>query len=346
MRYNFMNDYNECAHERILEAVACVNREQDDSYGLDTHCAHARALIQARLGGAQSDVHFLVGGTQTNLTIIAASIKPYQGVVCAASGHINVHETGAIEATGHKVLPLSTNDGKISAEQIAQYVAAHYADATAEHIVQPGMVYLSQPTEVGTVYTKSELEAIAGICRQYGMPLYVDGARLGNAFAARGADVFLPELAQYTSAFSIGGTKMGALFGEALVINEPALKKDFRYHIKQRGGMLAKGRLLGIQFETLFADGLYDEIGRHAVSQAQKIAAGVLERGYELFVDSPTNQVFPILPRALLETLSQDFGYAFWQTFDETNDVVRFCTSWATPPEMVDALLESIPTKK
>jgi len=346
MRYNFMNDYNECAHERILEAIARANREQDDSYGMDTRCAHARELIQARLGGAKSDVHFLVGGTQANLTIIAASIKPYQGVVCAESGHINVHETGAIEATGHKVLPLPTSDGKITAQQIKQSVAAHYADSTAEHMVQPGMVYLSQPTEVGTVYQKSELEAISRVCREYDMPLYIDGARLGNAFAAAGADVFLPELAQLTSAFTIGGTKMGALFGEALVINDPALKKDFRYHIKQRGGMLAKGRLLGIQFETLFADGLYDEIGRYAVNQAQRIATGVRERGYQLFVDSPTNQVFPILPRELIKSISNEFGYAFWQTFDETNDVVRFCTSWATPPEMVDALLASIPVKE
>lgn len=344
MLYNFMNDYNECAHERILEAIAQANRDQDDSYGLDRRCANARMLIQARLG-AKSDVHFLVGGTQANLTIIAASIQPYQGVVCAESGHINVHETGAIEATGHKVLPLPTEDGKISAAQIAQYVAAHYADATAEHMVQPGMVYLSQPTEVGTVYKKCELEAISSVCKQYDMPLYIDGARLGNSFAAEGADVFFPELAQFASAFSIGGTKMGALFGEALVINDPAIKKDFRYHMKQRGGMLAKGRLLGIQFETLFKDGLYDEIGRHAVLQAQRIAAGVQAKGYALFVASPSNQVFPILPRGLLQTLAMEFGYAFWQTYDEQNDVVRFCTSWATPPQMVDALLQRIPNK-
>jgi threonine aldolase len=221
MRYNFMNDYNECAHERILEAIAAANREQDDSYGLDTRSEHARALIRARLGGAQSDVHFLVGGTQTNLTIIAASIRPYQGVVCAESGHINVHETGAIEATGHKVISLPSADGKIRAEQIARCVAAHYADSTAEHMVQPGMVYLSQPTEVGTVYSLRELEEIRRVCDRYGMPLYIDGARLGNSFAAEGADVFLPELARLSSAFSIGGTKMGALFGEALVINDP-----------------------------------------------------------------------------------------------------------------------------
>ena len=345
MRYNFMNDYNECAHERILENIARANRAQDDSYGLDSHCQHARELIRARLNRAESDVHFLVGGTQANLTIISASLKPYQGVVCAESGHINVHETGAIEATGHKVLALPTSDGKITAEQIKSYVAAHYADATAEHMVQPGMVYLSLPTEVGTIYTKAELAAIFAVCQSYQMPLYIDGARLGNAFAARGADVFLPELAQLTSAFSIGGTKMGALFGEALVINDTSLQKDFRYHIKQRGGMLAKGRLLGIQFETLFEDGLYDEIGRHAVTEAQRIAAGIQAKGFALFAASPTNQVFPILPRTLLESIGKDFGYAFWQAFDEQNDVVRFCTSWATPPEMVDALLESIPAR-
>ncbi len=343
MRYNFMNDYNECAHERILEAITRANREQDDAYGMDCRCERARALIRGRLGGAQSDIHFLVGGTQVNLAFIAAAIKPYQGVVCAESGHINVHEAGAIEATGHKVLPLPAQNGTITAEQIARYAAAHYADVTAEHMVQPGMVYLSQPTEVGTVYTKAELEQIARVCRDYGMPLYVDGARLGNAFAAGGADVFLPELAQLTGAFSIGGTKMGALFGEALVINEPTLQKDFRYHMKQRGAMLAKGRLLGLQFEALFADGLYDEIGRHAVAQAQRIAAGMAERGYALFVDSPTNQVFPILPRTLLRQLSGEFGYAFWQAYDAECDVVRFCTSWATPPEMVDALLAAIP---
>ncbi len=346
MRYNFMNDYNELGHERILDAIARANREQDNAYGLDAHCERAKELIRARLNGAQSDVHFLVGGTQTNLTIIAASIKPYQGVICAESGHINTHETGAIEATGHKVLALPTADGKITAQQVESCAAAHYADVNAEHIVQPGMVYLSQPTEVGTIYAKSELEAIRRVCVRYGMPLYIDGARLGNSFAAVGADLFLPELAQLTSAFSIGGTKMGALFGEALVISDPALKKDFRYHIKQRGGMLAKGRLLGIQFETLFTDGLYDEIGRHAVTQALRIAEGVRARGYALFADSPTNQVFPILPKTLLATLSQEFGYAFWQEFDLENDVVRFCTSWATPPEMVDALLQSIPAKQ
>lgn len=345
MQYNFMNDYNECAHERILEAIAKANREQDLAYGMDATCERAKKRILEQLCCAHSSVHFLVGGTQTNLTIIAATIKPYQGVVAPVSGHINVHESGAIEATGHKVLSIPSPDGKITAEAVRQSVAAHYSDETAEHMVQPGMVYISQPTEVGTIYHKNELIALHDVCKEYGMPLYVDGARLGCALAAEDADITLADLAKYTSAFSIGGTKMGALFGEALVINNPALNKDFRYLIKQRGGMLAKGRLLGIQFDTLFTDGLYFKIGEHAVREAQRLAAGIQARGYKLFADSPTNQIFPILPKTLLETISKSFGYAFWQNFDAENDVVRFCTSWATPPEQVDALLDMIPQR-
>ncbi len=343
MQYNFMNDYNECAHESILAAITKANREQDLAYGMDATCERAKTRIRAELGDAKSNVHFLVGGTQTNLTVIAAAIKPYQGVIAPASGHINVHESGAIEATGHKVLSIPSADGKISAEVVRQYVAAHYADETAEHMVQPGMVYISQPTEVGTIYHKDELIALHDVCKEYGMPLYVDGARLGCALAAENADITLADLARYTSAFSIGGTKMGALFGEALIINDSALNKDFRYLIKQRGGMLAKGRLLGIQFETLFTNDLYFKIGEHAVHEAQRLATGIQERGYKLFADSPTNQIFPILPKDLLEEISKSFGYAFWQTFDMENDVVRFCTSWATPPEQVDALLDMIP---
>jgi threonine aldolase len=345
MQYNFMNDYNECAHESILEAIVKANREQDLSYGMDATCERAKKRILDELGGAQSSVHFLVGGTQVNLTLIAAAIKPYQGVVAPDSGHINVHESGAIEATGHKVLTIPTDDGRITADAVRRLAAAHYADETAEHMVQPGMAYISLPTEVGTIYHKDELVALYEVCKEYDMPLYVDGARMGCALEAKGADITLADLARYTSAFSIGGTKMGAMFGEALVINDPALNKDFRYLIKQRGGMLAKGRLLGIQFDTLFTDGLYFKIGEHAVHEAQRLAAGIQARGYELFADSPTNQIFPILPKALLETISKSFGYAFWQSYDAENDVVRFCTSWATPPEQVDALLEMIPRR-
>ena len=346
MRYNFMNDYNECAHERILEAIGKANREQDNSYGLDSHCERARELIRAQLGGADSAVHFLVGGTQTNMTVIAACLRPYQGVISAASGHINEHETGAVEATGHKVLALTGTDGKITAEQVERCVAAHYADCNAEHIVQPGMVYLSQPTELGTIYFKNELIAIWNVCQKYQMPLYIDGARLGTSFTAEGSDITMPDLARYASAFSIGGTKMGALFGEALVINDKSLQKDFRYHIKQRGGMLAKGRLLGIQFETLFTDGLYFEIGRHAVLQARRIAEGFQARGYRLLTDSPTNQVFPVVPKGIQQEIGKSFGYAYWCAVDENSDAIRFCTSWATPPEMVDALLAMLPDNR
>lgn len=346
MQYNFMNDYNECAHEKILEAIAKANREQDGSYGLDSRCEKARALILKELGGADVSVHFLVGGTQTNTTLIAAAIRPYQGVVAPNTGHINVHESGAIESTGHKVLSIPAKNGKITAGQIETLAAAHYADETAEHMVQPGMVYLSNPTELGTLYNKAELTAISEVCKRYKMPLYVDGARLGCALVAEGNDLTLPDYARLASAFSIGGTKLGALFGEALVIGDPAINKDFRYLIKQRGGMLAKGRLLGIQFETLFTGGLYCEIARHEVSLAQKLANGFRARGYELYVNSPTNQVFPVLDKPLQKTLAGRFGYAYWQAYDEGSDVVRFCTSWATPPEQVDALLAAVPQKQ
>ncbi len=346
MQYNFMNDYNECAHERILAAIAEANRTQDGSYGLDTRCENARALIRNELKNPRAAVHFLVGGTQTNTTLIAAAIRPHQGVIAPDTGHISLHESGAIESTGHKVLSIPAADGKITADRIEALIAAHYADETAEHMVQPGMVYLSNPTELGTIYCKAEITSISEVCKRYHIPLYIDGARLGCAMVAEGGDMSLSDYAALASAFTIGGTKLGALFGEALVICDPALNRDFRYLIKQRGGMLAKGRLLGIQFETLFADGLYYEIARHEVSLAQKLAKGLRARGYTLFVDSPTNQVFPVLDKALQKTLAGRFGYAYWQAYDEKSDVVRFCTSWATPTEQVDALLSAIPNKQ
>jgi len=343
MQYNFMNDYNECAHERILEAIARANREQDASYGTDTRCARAAELIRARLGGADCAVHFLTGGTQANFTLIAAALRPHQGVIAPETGHVNLHETGAIEATGHKVLALPSDDGKLCADDVERLVAEHYAASNAEHTVQPGLVYVSNPTELGTIYNRKELTALSEVCRKYGMRLYIDGARLGCALVAEGNDLALADLAQLADAFTIGGTKLGALFGEALVICDATLRKDFRYFIKQRGGMLAKGRLLGIQFETLFTDDLYFDIARHAVSQAQRLAEGFVSRGYRLLAQSPTNQVFPILPKALQRIIAERFGFAYWQNVDDTCDAVRFCTSWATPPEQVDALLTAIP---
>ena len=344
MRYSFLNDYSEGAHPRILETMMRVNGEQDAPYGTDVHCAAARERIMVQLGTNAQDakIHFLVGGTQVNLTLIAAALRPHQGAVAADTGHINVHESGAIEATGHKVLAIPSADGKLYADQIEALFAAHYADASAEHMVQPGMVYISNPTEVGTIYSKAELIAIEAVCKRYHAPLYLDGARLGCALCAEGNDLTLAELAAHTSAFTIGGTKMGALLGEALVVSDAALNEDFRYIQKQRGGMLAKGRLLGIQFEELFADGLYFELARHAVSCAQRLASGIREQGYSFFVDSPTNQIFPIFPRTLITRLESDYTFSFWQRVDDTRDAVRLCCSWATPPEQVEGFLAAL----
>lgn len=338
----FECDYAEGMHPRILERLAETNMEQTAGYSEDPHCERARGLIREACGRADADVHFLVGGTQTNLTVIASVLRPHQGVLCPTSGHLNVHETGAIEATGHKVITIPTTDGKITAAQIKQAYDAHWQDATHEHIVQPGMVYISQPTENGTTYTKAELTAIAETCRACELPLFVDGARLGYAMAREKNDISLPELAQLADVFYIGGTKVGAMMGEAVVICNPALKRDFRYLIKQRGGMLAKGRLLGIQFETLFEDGLYFEISAHAVRLAMQIRSAFAEKGVEMLYDSETNQQFPILPDAALEKLAEKFAFSFWERVDAGHCAVRFCTSWATKEENVAALLREI----
>ncbi len=334
----FICDYTEGCHPRILEALTRTNMDQTPGYGTDVHCACARQLIREACAAPDADVHFLVGGTQTNTTVIASSLRPHQGVLCPASGHIHVHETGAIEATGHKVLSLPAVEGKISAEQIEAAVLAHRADENFEHTVQPAMVYLSHPTEYGTIYSRGELTAIHQVCRRLGLSLFVDGARLGYALASPETDVTLSELAELADVFYIGGTKVGAYFGEAVVITNPALKTDFRYIIKQRGGMLAKGRLLGIQFETLFTDGLYYEISRHAVSLAYQVRDLFLSHGYRMLFASPTNQQFPILPNAVYEKLSRTVTGEFWEKVDEEHSVWRFCTSWATTQEAVDRL--------
>ena len=337
--YSFVNDYSEGAHERILDALTRTNRNQTCGYGLDEHCENARKQILARLDPPESTVHFLVGGTQVNTVAIAAMLRPHQGALCADTGHINVHESGAIEATGHKCIPLPGVDGKITAAQVTQAFEQHYADDSHEHMVQPGMVYISQPTEVGTVYTKDELMRLYDACHRFGARLYVDGARLGCALTCPACDVTLADLARLTDAFTIGGTKMGALFGEALVLNDPALDTDFRYLIKQRGGMLAKGRLLGVQFEALFTDGLYEDLAAHAVTEAQRLRAAFLAHGFAFLTDSPTNQIFPILPKTLLAKIAERYRYSAWCPVDEAHDAVRFCTSWATDPAEVSAFI-------
>ena len=334
----FICDYSEGCHPAILDALQKTNLEQTHGYGEDAHCARARELIRQACQAPGAAVHFLVGGTQTNTTVIAAALRPNQGVLCAENGHINVHETGAIEATGHKVLPLHAAAGKISAEQIEQAVLAHRNDPCFEHIVQPGMVYLSHPTEYGTLYSKAELAAISAVCRRLNVPLFVDGARLGYGLASRYTDVTLPDLAALCDVFYIGGTKVGALFGEAVVITTPALQTDFRYLIKQRGGMLAKGRLLGIQFETLFSDGLYLQLAEHADSLAFRVRDIFAAHGYPMLFDSPTNQQFPILPDGDYEKLRPYCEGEFWQRVDDDRCAWRFCTSWATTKEAVDRL--------
>ncbi|WP_422485462.1 threonine aldolase family protein [Gudongella sp. DL1XJH-153] len=338
----FESDYSEGAHQRILDMLVETNMEQTAGYGVDYHCDNARKYIKDYCKDDKLDVHFLVGGTQANTTVIASILKPYQGVVSANTGHINVHETGAIEATGHRVISVDSEDGKLTAVQISEVYDNHWNDATHEHMVQPGMVYISHPTENGTIYSKKDLEEISQVCNELGLPLFMDGARMGYGLMADGNDLSLPEIARLCDVFYIGGTKVGALFGEAVVIRTEALKKDFRYNIKQRGGMLAKGRLLGIQFEALFQDGLYFEISKNAIQMAMKIRDAFREKGCEFLYDSPTNQQFPILTHNQIEKLAQNYSFQHWTKVDGNKDAVRFCTSWVTEETNVDKLVDDI----
>ena len=336
--YHFESDYVNGTLPQVLEALTATNGEETVGYGLDPHCERARTLIRAACQAPEAQVSFLLGGTQANTTVIAAALRPHQGVLCADTGHINVHESGAIEATGHKVLPLPAENGKLSARQIRAAWTAHWSDVCHEHMVQPGMVYLSQPTEIGTLYSKGELEDISRVCRECGLFLYADGARLSYALAAPDNDLSLPDLARLTDVFYIGGTKTGLLFGEAVVITNDLLKRDFRYHIKQHGGMLAKGRLLGVQFAALFTDELYLKAGRHAIDAARRLRTAFLKAGVPFFADSPTNQQFVILTKEQQRLLSQHFIYEYWAKVDGHRDAVRFCTSWSTS----DAALEQL----
>ena len=334
-------DYSEGCHPRILEALVRTNAEQHPGYGTDEHCARARALIREACAAPAADVHFLVGGTQTNAVVIAALLRPWEGVLSAESGHIAAHETGAVESGGHKVLPLPHKDGKLDAGTLRAAVARLRADPNAEHIVQPGLLYISQPTEYGALYSRAELEAVSATCREAGLPLFLDGARLGYALAAAD-DLSLPDYARLTDVFYIGGTKLGCLFGEAVVITNPAFAPGFRNLMKQRGAMLAKGRLLGVQFETMFTDGLYLECGRSAVEAARRIRAALAEAGLPLAFDSPTNQLFVTLTRAQSAALERDFTLGRWDTTGGERDTMRICTSWATTPEQTEALIAAI----
>lgn len=339
-KMKFNCDYMEGVHPRILERLVDTNLEQTAGYGNDPYCVSAKKKILEACQCPDGEVHFLVGGTQTNATVIAALLHMYDGVLAAETGHVNVHEAGAIEYTGHKVLTLPQKDGKISAESVENYLKWFYADENHEHMVQPGMVYLTHPTEYGTLYTAEELKAIHGICQRYAIPLYVDGARLGYALAARKTDVTLPVLAQNCDIFYIGGTKVGAFCGEAVVIPKKGLIPKFFTTIKQHGALLAKGRLIGIQFDTLFTDGLYQEISAHAIRMAEKLKKALMEKGYTMYLDSPTNQQFVLLDNKKKKELLEQVDFDFFENYDSEHTVMRFVTSWATREEDVDRLIE------
>ena len=338
----FASDYQKGAHPRILMRMMDGNYVQSPGYGEDDVCEEARALLKERCRAPKADVHFLVGGTQTNLTFLAAALRPYQGVIAADTAHIAVHETGSVEACGHKVIALPGRDGKLAAGQVSEFCRLHFSDSAHEHMVMPKVVYISNPTELGTIYSREELLALRGVCDRWNLCLYMDGARLGYGLASPENDLSLPFIAEVCDAFYIGGTKQGALFGEALVICRDDLKQDFRYVLKQKGGMMAKGWLLGVQFAELFRDDLYMELSRHAVKLALELKEALREKGYPFLVDSPTNQQFPILPDEHLAVLKKKYAYSDQQRMDAGHSAVRFCTSWATKAEHVQQLIEDI----
>ena len=340
----FENDYCEGAHPAILQKLTETNFEKVSGYGTDPYCASAKEKIRAACACPEADVFFISGGTQANSIVIASTLRRWEGVVAAATGHVAGHEAGAIEFTGHKVIGLPQKNGKLDAATVEDFCKTFYADSNHDHMVFPGMVYISHPTEYGTLYSKAELEALSAVCHTYHMPLFVDGARLGYALVSEGTDVTLADLARLTDVFYIGGTKCGALFGEAAVIVNPALKADFRTIMKQGGAVLAKGRLLGLQFETLFTDGLYYKICRHGIDLALQIKAAVKERGLEFVTDSTTNQQFIIFPQTMYDELSRHFVLAPWEYLSGDRIAARICTSWATDPAQVDKLCDLIKT--
>ena len=339
---HFDCDYMEGAHPLILEALVRTNLEKSVGYGIDEYCASAREKILAACGLEDGEVHFLVGGTQTNATIIKALLRPYEGVIAATTGHIALHEAGAIEASGHKVLTIPAIDGKITAEAVDEYIKAFRADEAWDHMVWPGMVYISQPTEYGTLYSLSELEALSAVCRKWEIPLFVDGARLGYALASPASDVTLKDLARLTDVFYIGGTKCGAMFGEAVVIRKRGSIPHFFTIIKQQGALLAKGRMLGIQFDVLFTDELYINIARHAVELASRLREAFREKGYEIFAESPTNQVFVALTAEQEAHLRGVATFSEWERTEDGRLVVRLATSWATRDEDVEELISAL----
>ena len=336
--YSFRNDYSEGAHPQVLQALTDTNAVQTVGYGMDPYCQAAADTIRRLCAAPDADVHFLVGGTQVNLVTIDAFLQSYEAVIAAQTGHVSTHETGAIEATGHKVCTVESPDGKLTPALVESVLAQHNG---TEHMVLPRLVYISDTTEIGTIYTKAELTALRRCCDAHGLVLYLDGARLGSALTAPGNDLTLPDLAALTDAFTIGGTKNGALFGEALVLTRPM--PHYRWHMKQRGAVLAKGRLLGIQFQALLEDGLYFDLARHANQLALRLRDGIAALGYPFPVDSPSNQQFPVLPNATVQKL-QELGYEFEidHVVDADHTCIRLVTSWATPESAMESFLRDL----
>jgi threonine aldolase len=339
--YNFQNDYNRGCHPKVLENLQAENGTQFYGYSEDPLTQEARGLVKKALGNEDCHVHFLSGGTQCNLTVISSVLRPHQGVISSGDGHINTHETGAIEATGHKVITLDTPDGKLRANQVRDAIEGHYGDETHEHIVQPGMVYISNPTELGTIYQKAELEAIHAVCKEYHIPLYMDGARLAMALTARDNDVDFKDLCDLCDIFYIGGTKCGTLIGECLVLVGDRYKKDFRYVMKQKGAMLAKGFVMSSQFKTMFTDNLYLDLGAYTNRLAEKIGSA-LDGKVDMFQKQVTNQIFPILSNDKIDELKKKYDFYVWCPIDEKRSAVRICVFWGTDEEVLDELIADI----
>lgn len=337
---SFASDYTEGAHEQILKRFLETNMEQLGGYGSDPYCDSAKEKIKEACECPEAEIFFISGGTQTNLIVIDSLLKSYEGVIACESGHIHVHEAGSIECTGHKILALPQHEGKINPQELKKYLETFYNDANHDHMVFPGMVYISHPTEYGTLYSKEELTSISNTCHEYNIPLFMDGARLGYGIMSKESDLTLPDIARLCDVFYIGGTKVGALCGEAVVFTKNNMPKQFLTMVKMHGGLLAKGRVLGIQFDTLFTDNLYFEISKHAIEMAELLKNGFKEKGIPFFIDSPTNQIFIILEDKMKEELEKQVVFSFWEKYDENHTVVRFATSWATKKENIDKLME------
>lgn len=336
--YSFQNDYSEGAHPNILRALETINYHQNNSYGLDVHCDNARDKIQEALENYGVDIHFITGGTLTNLTFLSHALRPYEAVISADTGHINTHETGAIEASGHKVLSIPCTDGKLTADLIRPVLKQH----ENEHWVEPRLVYISLPTELGTVYTKEELEKLYQFCKRHNLYLYIDGARLAMALAVEETQLTLKDLPDLCDAFYIGGTKNGAMFGEALILVNDDLKDHFRFNMKQRGAILAKGWMIGVQFEELFQDNLYLELGKRSVALAQRLKEGFIDCKIPFLCDSPTNQLFPIFPNEFAKKINENYVTTFQSKPDENHTCLRFCTSWATNEQAVEDFIKDL----